>query len=312
MILARFLLAQCVLWFLTICAPAAATINLAMADLQEGIGDGVSAGTYAEGSLPHALLHGAVGCAAAEGLGGNCASGAAAGIAQSVFAGLQEGAPERLRGQTDEDYATIYAAWERDVTAQANLLGAAVGYTTSGGQAVNVSNAANIAKSGVVNNYLWHDQSDKLETARANLAACEENGDCSAAEIQFLTERIAYFEGLDAFTDRELQAACDADPTSPLCRAYVADALCAAESRGATVCGGTPLGFERWGYHSPTTVHNARLAEAGRDYNPRFAIDQANRENLQATLDLLSNYDATVEAIRQYDSIGGALDLGLG
>ena len=72
-----------------------------MADLHHGIGVGV----YTEGSLPHALLHGVVGCAAAEALDGNCALGAAAGIAQSIFAGLQEGAPKHQPGQSDGDYA---------------------------------------------------------------------------------------------------------------------------------------------------------------------------------------------------------------
>ncbi|MCG3266587.1 DUF637 domain-containing protein [Yoonia sp. I 8.24] len=51
-------------------------INLTMADLQNGIGDGVTKGLYQEGDLAHAALHGLVGCAAAEALDGNCASGA--------------------------------------------------------------------------------------------------------------------------------------------------------------------------------------------------------------------------------------------
>ena len=133
-----------------------------MADLQDGIGQGVSGRVYTEGSLPHALLHGAVGCAAAEALDGNCASGAAAGIAQSIFAGLQEGAPVQQPGQSDEEYAAVYNAWKNDVAGQAKLLGATVGYTTSGGQAVNVTNAASIAESGARYNYLSHTQFNEM------------------------------------------------------------------------------------------------------------------------------------------------------
>ncbi len=59
-------------------------ISLVMADLQSGIGDGVQAGRYAEGDLSHAALHGLMSCAAGEALGGNCASGFAAGRAKSV------------------------------------------------------------------------------------------------------------------------------------------------------------------------------------------------------------------------------------
>ena len=62
------------------------TVNLTMADLQVGIGDL----RLGEGSFEHAALHGLVGCAAAEALDGDCASGAAAGIAQSLYAGLQD------------------------------------------------------------------------------------------------------------------------------------------------------------------------------------------------------------------------------
>ncbi|MEJ6405108.1 cytidine deaminase-like fold-containing protein [Yoonia sp. 2307UL14-13] len=201
-----------------------AAINLAMADLQQGIGDGVSAGTYAEGSLPHALLHGAVGCAAAEGLGGDCASGAAAGIAQSVFAGLQEGAPERLRGQTDEDYATIYAAWKNDVAGQANLLGAAVGYATSGGAAINVSNAASIARSGSLNNYLSHMEESERIKARRALEECNATGQCTQAEIAALEDTIDYWTALDEGRDARIREECEADRGGSLCRDLVLQA----------------------------------------------------------------------------------------
>ncbi|WP_400083102.1 hypothetical protein [Yoonia sp. R78084] len=117
-----------------------------MADLQHGVGEGVSDGLYTEGSLPHALLHGAVGCVAAEALDGNCASGAAAGIAQSVFAGLQEGAPEQQPGQSDEEYYAVNNASKTDIEGQANLLDAVADYATFGGQVADLTNAATTAQ----------------------------------------------------------------------------------------------------------------------------------------------------------------------
>ncbi|WP_234705183.1 hemagglutinin repeat-containing protein [Sinorhizobium meliloti] len=62
-------------------------VNLALADVQGGIGD-LGLG---EGTLPSALLHGLAGCAAAEAQGGNCAAGAAGAVAQSLFAGSLNG-----------------------------------------------------------------------------------------------------------------------------------------------------------------------------------------------------------------------------
>ncbi|WP_400083111.1 hypothetical protein [Yoonia sp. R78084] len=102
------------------------------------------------------------------------------GIAQSVFAGLQEGAPERLPGQSDDEYFAVYNAWTNDVAAQENLLGAVVGYTTSGGQAVNVSNAASIAQSGALNNYLGHTD---LAVLADRLAECRADGACTEEEL---------------------------------------------------------------------------------------------------------------------------------
>ncbi len=175
---------------------AASAVNLAMADLQEGIGD-LKLG---EGSFEHAALHGLVGCAAAEGLGGDCASGAAAGIAQSIYAGLQEGEPERLPGQTDEEYLAIHAAWKADIAAQANLLGAAVGYVTSSGQAANVTNAATIAKSGAVNNYLSHTQFAQMID---DFRECDGDTAC-------LRERLSVYRELSLRQEHEM-ALCGTD-----------------------------------------------------------------------------------------------------
>ncbi|MFQ1702573.1 filamentous hemagglutinin N-terminal domain-containing protein [Loktanella agnita] len=140
-------------------------INLTMADLQKGVGD-LELG---EGSFEHAALHGLVGCAAGEALGGSCGSGAASAIAQSVFAGLQDGEPKRGAFSSDDAYLAAHGAWKADIAAQANLLGAGVGYLTSGGTTANVSNGASIARSGAVNNFLSHTELVEMQNA---LAAC--------------------------------------------------------------------------------------------------------------------------------------------
>ncbi len=144
------------------------------------------------------------------------------------------------------------------------------------------------------------------------MAACEVNGGCSAEDLARYRERIAYFEGLDAFTDQQLRAECSADPTSAACKAYVADALCAAESRSSALCGGVPgFGVERWGYRDPNEVWKANMFASGRDYSPGFGIAFANLQHQQDTLDLLAEFADSVNAVRGNDSIGIAIELSL-
>ena len=144
------------------------------------------------------------------------------------------------------------------------------------------------------------------------MAACEANGGCSAEDLARYRERIAYFEGLDAFTDQQLRAECSADPTSAACKAYVADALCAAESRSSALCGGVPgFGVERWGYRDPNEVWKANMFASGRDYSPGFGIAFANLQHQQDTLDLLAEFAESVNAVRGNDSIGIAIELSL-
>ena len=200
-----------------------------MADLQEGVGD-LGLG---EGSFEHAALHGLVGCAAAEALDGNCASGAAAGIAQSIFAGLQEGAPQQQEGQSDEDFAAVYNAWKDDVAGQAKLLGAVVGYTTSGGQAVNVTNAASIADSGARHNYLNHTQRARVETLIDELNSCRVTRDCSLAQHDAMVTELRQLQEMSSQQTIAMLAACENGP-SPACAAHVA---AAAE-------------FEEWAWYS--------------------------------------------------------------
>lgn len=198
-------------------------INLTMADLQNGIGDGVTKGLYQEGDLAHAALHGLVGCAAAEALDGNCASGAAAAIAQSLYAGTLDGTAP------DESDTAAYAAWQAQVADQAQLIGASVGYITSAGLADNVSNGGSIAQSGIINNYLNHVEAADLERAREELAACSAATNCDESTISALKTTIETLENLDQERNAQLREACAANPTGDTCVTHITAALIAAE-----------------------------------------------------------------------------------
>lgn len=116
-------------------------VALGLADAQTGIGDVFAReGSGGEGSLGHVLLHGLAGCVAAEAQGADCAAGAAGGIAQAVYAG-------------GLDSTTLTDEQQRQ---RAELIGAAAGWLFSGGEAQNVSAAASVALSGMINNRQLH------------------------------------------------------------------------------------------------------------------------------------------------------------
>jgi adhesin HecA-like repeat protein len=117
------------------------TVSIIQAGLQNEIGalfenDNLGG----EGSPLHILLHGMVGCGVAEALDGNCASGFAAGGAQAFYAGQVNPWAAFL---DPDGYIN-----------QAEVIGAFVGYFTSGGNPANVFNGAEIAASGFENNLL--------------------------------------------------------------------------------------------------------------------------------------------------------------
>ncbi|MEE9427952.1 MAG: hypothetical protein V3V25_07370, partial [Paracoccaceae bacterium] len=201
---------------------------------------------------------------------------------------------------------------DQDIQNTAALIGGLAGFLASSGKAANVSLGGSIARSGITNNYLWHQQAEMLEGARSDLRACEARENCSPEALKFYRERIAYFEALDSFTDQQFRAECDANPTSAMCKAYVADALCAAEVRSIALCGGVPgFGLERWGYRTPTAMQNARMFEHGRDYSPGFRIAYENLQHQQDTLDLFAEYADSVSAVRGNDSLGFAIEMGV-
>lgn len=130
-------------------------VNLAMADVQGGIGDLYAGGASGgEGSFGHISLHALTGCIAAEAQGASCASGAAAGLAQGIYAGTNPSA-----GTLTDD----------QIKNRAELIGGIAGFFASEGKAENVSTAASIARSGVENNYLSHQES---EAFKLELLAC--------------------------------------------------------------------------------------------------------------------------------------------
>ncbi|WP_286906369.1 filamentous hemagglutinin N-terminal domain-containing protein [Roseovarius sp.] len=147
-------------------ALAATVVNLALADAQFEIGELGGGSAQWEGSTGHALLHGLAGCAAAQAQGADCAAGAAAGIAQSLYAGRLNGA-----SLTDEQQQQ-----------RAELIGAAVGYIFSGGNPDNVSIASTVALSGIANNRQLH--RDEADWAKEHAAEFAEVAGVSLEEAE--------------------------------------------------------------------------------------------------------------------------------
>ena len=167
-----------------------------MGVLQFGIGElGVGQGDW-EGSLPHMLLHGGLGCVAMEVMDGNCASGFFAGLSSSVLAGS---------GLSNEQKAKL-----------APLVGAWAGFLWAEGEATSVNFASSVAASAIQNNYLMHEQLQELydafkrcesaelpvrcratawgaaqEQSKANYAALQACGDdqaCIATHVEAIAE----------------------------------------------------------------------------------------------------------------------------
>ncbi|MHA3916768.1 DUF637 domain-containing protein, partial [Halovulum sp. GXIMD14793] len=173
---------------------------LALAESQTLIGDQ----GLVEGSLGHAALHGLAGCAFAEATGGDCRAGLAAGIAQSLYAGrIDPDAPEFDRNQALN---------------RAELIGAFAGYLFSGGKGENVSAGSSTARSGLENNYLYHEEAVARARAKAALHACE-SGDttCTIIEAEMLRQRIAELDAIDEQRDANLLAACGPQGYQGLC-----------------------------------------------------------------------------------------------
>ncbi|EEE35422.1 putative filamentous hemagglutinin family protein, partial [Rhodobacteraceae bacterium KLH11] len=160
---------------------ASTLVNLAIADVQHGIGDYSKKFGIKEGSAPHAFLHALAGCAAAKAQGADCAAGAAGGIAQSVYAGAGSNKPDPDAFAGDPDgYNAAYQTWFASQTRNVELIGGLAGFVFSRGDGENVSAASTIARSGLVNNYLTHTE---LALFQRDLRACITDAAVDCAEV---------------------------------------------------------------------------------------------------------------------------------
>jgi hypothetical protein len=130
--------------------------------------------------LGHVILHGGLGCAAMEVMGGRCASGFFAGASQSVLAGSNLTDAQKL--------------------ALAPLVGGFAGFRWAEGQAVGVSFGSTVALSGLVNNYLTHVQVLQMES---EMTQCLLRADCGDEEMRAIIER---YRGFSAANRASLQA----------------------------------------------------------------------------------------------------------
>ncbi|WP_217353849.1 two-partner secretion domain-containing protein [Ruegeria arenilitoris] len=166
--------------------------NLALADAQFEIGglftdeDGIPI-NGGEGSAGHMLLHALAGCAAAEASGADCKSGAAGGIAASIYSGIAGNSSLSIEEQNR----------------LASVVGAVAGYLVSGGEADNVSTGSFVGQSAVLNNYLKHTD---LANMQAALEACHaQDGGCSKADQRDIA---VHFANVGLQNDRELANTC--------------------------------------------------------------------------------------------------------
>ncbi|WP_107497092.1 putative toxin [Thalassobius sp. I31.1] len=190
-------------------------VNLAMADVQHGIGDLFEGGANGgEGSFGHITLHALTGCVAAELQNASCASGAAGAAAQAIYAGTDPGA-----GTLTDD----------QIKNRAELIGGIAGFFASEGKGENVSTAASIARSGAENNYLSHQEAVQRRGAIELLAECVDEGTCSETRLQELEQTINYYANLDAMRDAMIAYSCQGLPGGNCARA-TQDARTAADS----------------------------------------------------------------------------------
>jgi hypothetical protein len=116
--------------------------------------------------------------------------------------------PNRDNYATDAAYNEAYSAWRTEITNTAELIGATAGFITSRGEAANVSQAAAIAQSGALNNYLFHEEAVARSEALEELWECDSSGECSEAKIADLRATVVASNELDTTRDATLAAAC--------------------------------------------------------------------------------------------------------
>ena len=149
---------------------ASFAVNQAATGLQFGVGEIKEFSDLADGGFGAALLHGAIGCAANAALDASCGSGFVAGFGTELIAGQLSAGFAGDPGMDPEAHRSAAMAFEQQ---QAELIGAAFGYLTSGGNALNVNQGAAIARSAVANNRQLHVQEAELIALYADEYALE-------------------------------------------------------------------------------------------------------------------------------------------
>ena len=168
-------------------AAQGAVVKLSNSDVQYEIGTLTENAGWSEGSLPHILLHGLAGCAAAEAQGASCAAGAAGAVAASVLSGYFENNPVDV----DESLSAEEQENQRLQKEQkiASFVSAFSGFVFSGGDADNVSTSSSIGESAIANNRQLHIKAEELieeyadEFAR-EMGWCDADGTCFTEDIE--------------------------------------------------------------------------------------------------------------------------------
>ncbi|MCG7521618.1 DUF637 domain-containing protein [Ruegeria sp. Ofav3-42] len=192
---------------------ATTLVNLATADAQNVIG-----GTFEAGSAGNLLGHSLLGCLQAEATGADCASGIAGALSEQAYVAAVGGTIPQIG--TDE-----YQAWKDQHSQSIELVGAAVGFVFSGGEAENVNSASSYAVSAFQNNYLTSAQRAEVERLLA-----EKNellgGECQidATRCEAIEKRLAELELESALNTLDLEQACKSSLTSAACTAHVNEA----------------------------------------------------------------------------------------
>ncbi|EEE35028.1 putative filamentous hemagglutinin [Rhodobacteraceae bacterium KLH11] len=192
---------------------ASTLANLAAADAQNVVG-----ATFEAGSTGNILSHSFLGCLKAEATGADCASGIAGALSEQAYVASIGGTIPQIG--TDE-----YLAWKGQHSQNIELIGAAVGFVFSGGEAENVNAASSYAVSAFQNNYLTSAQRAEVERLLA-----EKNellgGECQfdASRCEAIEQRLSELELESALNTLDLEQACKSSLTSAACTAYVNEA----------------------------------------------------------------------------------------
>ncbi|MGL4890859.1 MAG: DUF637 domain-containing protein, partial [Aeromonas veronii] len=214
-------------------------------------GDLKGSAGLANGSLGAGLIHGLVGCAAADARGGTCAGGFISALGNELLSGRYDKGFVPDPSKTAAENEAARTAWAQR---NAKVAGLILGTLTSGGDTANVTRIAGITQSAHLNNRQMHPDlaevifensedfavslglcrkdlctADDLSIARAYLAAAayardDASADAVIYENDLVKEALAFLNDLTARSSNvNLRAATEAernDPTQNLDQSY--------------------------------------------------------------------------------------------